>query len=211
MIIMPNMDDVISDVVSDIQGNAPTTGQDVIDRTGYKRHQVKQAIGRKSEDLTISAPTEVFITMDFRIDGQNSKLNLASNTIYATRILTVKAITNVMIQVESADGNVRVKIYDDNNGSPNNLLGESNSTPALNGLMTIPCSATGNGLIWVGVETDSTDLVIRSILETGKSVSHVFGTESDPFGTPVDVDNTPFIGIVTTENKVPRWYDADWS
>lgn len=205
------MDDVITNVVADIQGNAPTDGESVIDRTNHKRHQVKQAIGRKSADSTISAPTEVFTTMDFRTDGQNSKLSLASNTIYVTRIFSVKTITNVMIQVESADGNVRVKIYDDDNGSPNNLLGESNSTPATSGLMTIPCSATGNGLIWVGIETDSTDLVIRSILETGKSVSHTFGTGADPFGTPIDVDNTPFVGIVTTENKVPRWYDADWS
>lgn len=207
---MPDMDTVITNVISDIQGNAPTSGDSVITRTNHKRHQVKQAIGRKEADSTISAPTSAFVDMVVRTDGQNSTLTLEANKIYVTEMTLVKTITDVIIQVTNANGNIRAKVYSDN-GNPNTLLGESGSTPATNGVMKIPVSATAGGKIWVGLETDSSTLVIRSILENGNSVAHTFGAGADPFGTPVQITNIPFVGVVTTENKVPRWYDANWS
>ena len=207
---MPNMNTVTTNVVNDITANAPTTGQQVIDRVNHKRHQVKQAIGRKNTDGTISGATTTYNDKVFRNDAQKTEILTIVNDINVTRMFSLKQITHVMFEVISGSANVNVKVYSDNSGSPSSLLGESGVVPATVGLVEVPVVATGNGVIWVGIQTDS-PITIKGLIEAGKNTTNAFGVTLDPFGVAIDTTKTPFVGISTTESKVPRWYVANWS
>src|SRR5207245_824132 len=73
-------------------------------------------------------------------------------------------ITAVGINVATAAGNIRVKVFDDNAGLPNNLLAESASIPVPGrGIQSISLTTSAttpsNGIVWVGFEVDSSSFV----------------------------------------------------
>lgn len=225
---MPNMDEVITNIIADITANEPTTGQEIIDSTGHKRHQIKHAINIKFEDNTITAPTIPHITNVIRKQqGNNDKFILGTDKILVTYMDIVSDqgnsidITDVILEVKLADGNIRVKIYHEDN----TLLGESGSMEVTLGTMIIPVNATipTSGRFWVGLESDSVTMELRSNVETlgnSKSVVHDYGVGANPFndtttenptGEVTNETNVPYIGVTTTENRIPRWYDANWS
>lgn len=101
------------------------------------------------------------------------------------------SLTDIGINIFTADGNVRVKVYDDVAGEPTNLLGESNSTVTSGtGIQNIPlitpAIVPANGIVWAGFETDSILLDLYFTLGASgveKTVTHTYGTGVDPFGT----------------------------
>lgn len=223
---MPDMDTVITNVISYITSNPASNGQEIIDGLSpqHKRHQVKQAIKRKFDDNTITAPAVAFVTNVFRVQPNNTKTILGIGSVHATQMHIISddgntiTINDVIIEVKTADGNIRVKIYGDTAGDPDTLLGESNSTMATAGVMKISLIAGANipagGLFWVAIETDSATFELRTSIEASgnaKTVVHTYGTGPTPFGSVTNSTIVPKVGVETSENKIPRWYDADWS
>lgn len=213
------MEEVITNVTNYITANPAKTGQEIQDAVGHKKHQIKQAIYRLFNDNIISAPTAVFTSTIIRkqygdivtISGTGDII-VAPMTIISDQGNTI-SITDMIISTMVSDGNIRVKIYDDTNGEPSALLGQSNSISATLGNMTIPVSATipADGKIWVGLETDSEILEIRASVESlgnSKNVEHVYGTGIDPFGSATNGTIVPYVGVKISENRVPRWYNA---
>lgn len=231
---MPKMSEVITNVTNYITANPASTGQAIIDGTNHKRHQVKQAIGSLVESNTISAPTSAFVTRVYRKpEGKitsnifgTGKIFVAPMTIVSDQGGTIE-ISHVMIDVITANGNIRVKVYDDTSGEPSTLLGQSNSTAISSGLLVVPlisnATIPADGKIWVGFETDSLTANFTASIETTgkqKNVVHNYGTGSNPFnemtvenpdGDTFNNNIVPMVSVRTTENKVPRWYTAQYT
>ena len=97
-------------------------------------------------------------------------------------------VTAAGIKLETADGNFRMAIYDDNAGVPNNLLTESGDV-ALSGtdpttqLITFATPATipADGIIWVGFQHDSATARLYWTGAGGVRELHTYGAFSDPF------------------------------
>src|SRR5437867_1088608 len=91
-------------------------------------------------------------------------------------------ITAVGINVAIAAGNVRVKVFDDNAGVPNNLLAESTSIPVPGiGIQSISLTTSAttpsNGIVWVGFEVDSSSFaaVFKSVAVQKLWFPHTYG------------------------------------
>ena len=100
-------------------------------------------------------------------------------------------ISHVGIDISTAAGNIRVKIYDDNAGAPNNLLAESGSVAASGtGVQYIALTSRAvipsNGIIHAAFECDNNSLVIKQTTGltsgTTKTVTHTYGAGPNPFG-----------------------------
>lgn len=215
---MPKMVQVISDVQADITSHAGTTGAQVLSRVAHKRHQVKQAIGRLYASSTIT-PTPVNTTLRFNTKFSDENKVLTTGSVYATKLDLVSnfsgniTITHVYVNVVNAIGNIRVKIYD---GTPNVLLGESNSTVATTGLMTIPLISNvviaPSNSVWIGIENDNGLLSIKASTDsTNKKITHVFGAGPNPFGSATTSNVLPYVGVKATQNQIPRWDLAQWT
>ncbi|TLX93445.1 MAG: fibronectin type III domain-containing protein, partial [Thaumarchaeota archaeon] len=91
-------------------------------------------------------------------------------------------ITAVGINVATAAGNIRVKVFDDNAGLPNNLLAESASIPVPGrGIQSISLTTSAttpsNGIVWVGFEVDSSSFVtvFKSVAVQKLWFPHTYG------------------------------------
>ena len=113
--------------------------------------------------------------------------------------LTPGAIINtVSLNVFSAAGNVRVKVYQDDGGggNPGTLLGESGTLAVSGtGIQSFSVSATipASGDVYACFETDSAalDLQYSSLANNRKYVLHTFGSGPNPFGA-ASSDNLAF-------------------
>ena len=102
-------------------------------------------------------------------------------------------VSAVRLNITTPTGNIRVKVYDDNAGSPNNLLAQSGSVPAPGGgvqniALQTRAKVPSDGIIWVAFEGDDARLKIRKTtgLRSGttKTVQHPYGAGPHPFGSP---------------------------
>lgn len=106
-------------------------------------------------------------------------------------------ITEVFLLVITAAGNVRVGIYADNGtGTPGALLGQSASTPAVAGWMTIglvaPAVIPTGSSFWIATLCDNNGLETSQEVddnagrgtELDQIVAHAFGALPDPFPAP---------------------------
>src|SRR5437867_8108468 len=91
-------------------------------------------------------------------------------------------ITAVGINVATAAGNIRVKVFDDNAGLPNNLLAESASIPVPGrGIQSISLTTSATtpsiGIVWVGFEVDSSSFVtvFKSVAVQKLWFPHTYG------------------------------------
>lgn len=104
------------------------------------------------------------------------------------------------LNVFTAAGNVRVKMYDDNAGAPNNLIGESGSIAVSGtGIQAFPVSATipASGIVWACFEADSgaLDLKYANNVNQQHFVAHVYGAGPNPFGAQTLGNNAPWTRI----------------
>lgn len=106
------------------------------------------------------------------------------------------------LNVFSAAGNVRVKIYQDDGagGDPSTLLGESGSLAVGGaGIQGFPVSATipASGNVWGCFETDSAALNLRYTVSANaqKFIAHVYGAGPSPFGAAGTGNNAAWTSI----------------
>jgi len=134
-------------------------------------------------------------------DTENDNGFTGSNQIQAFGFVVAYQFKNLQpgdfidsfdLDVITAAGNIRIKIYGDNNDTPNILLGESNSlsvsgTGLQNFRMEKQVEVPSDGIIWCAFETDTTtlDLVAQTGLPAGtrQNITHTYGTGPDPFGS----------------------------
>lgn len=122
---------------------------------------------------------------------------------FGSSTLTSAEPYSILTYHNSINPNVRVKLYDDSAGSPNNLIGQSGSVAvnsigvkdfAVNG--TIP----GDGIVWGAFETDNNALALKyssgQDLGSVKRVAHVYGTGPNPYGA-------------ATSDTIPYWSEID--
>jgi hypothetical protein len=141
-------------------------------------------------------------------------ITIPANTVYATELQDLipgDFITEIGLEVTVATGNIRLKLYDDVNGRPTNLLSQSGSIAAATGVTVhyVPkTEVPENGKVWVAVESSVTNTFRGGSGPVG-TVAHTFGTGPDPFGTPV----TPGAGSadITTTNEIHGWSKSDIS
>ena len=98
---------------------------------------------------------------------------------------------SVSIYTASSDWHVRVAIYDDNAGNPNNLLWESPSTLGASGdwvtISTSSVTITQGEYYWLGLQHDVNGGMVKGdYVEPGYSKyrEQSYGAFPDPFGTP---------------------------
>ncbi|MCD6242286.1 hypothetical protein J7K06_01140 [Candidatus Bathyarchaeota archaeon] len=98
---------------------------------------------------------------------------------------------SVSIYTTSSDWHVRVAIYDDNAGNPNNLLWESPSTLGASGdwltISTSSVNITQGEYYWLGLQHDVNGGMVKGdYVEPGYSKyrEQSYGAFPDPFGTP---------------------------
>ena len=121
-------------------------------------------------------------------------------------------ITEVHLNVNTAAGNVRVKVYKDDGagGGPGTLLAESGSI-AVGGMgvqsfaLTTPATVPASGNVWAGFETDSALLSLWGQPASGNDryhVAHVYGAGPNPFGTFTASTFPLYMEIVQVVNGV---------
>ncbi len=114
----------------------------------------------------------------------------AVSLVKFTSLTPGSSIDKVAINVFSAAGNIRYKVYQDNGvgGSASTLLAESNSIPATAGttynLLNIPVIVPPSGNVWVGFQPDSNAMdAYYSLTTSGAHVwdLHTFGPGPNPY------------------------------
>jgi len=125
-------------------------------------------------------------------------------------------INAVSLKVTTAAGNVRIKLYSDLNGNPDQLLGESSSLSVSGtGIQSFPLikkvEVPIDGIIWASFENDNALLDISETTGessgTLKSVAHTYGSGPDPFGSVTD-GTVPKWTQLNTNAKVVKHYDV---
>jgi len=136
------------------------------------------------------------------------------SAIQFTSLQTGDFIDSFSIKVNVAAGNIRIKIYGDNNNSPNILLGESGSLSigatvgTINFRMKKQIEIPSDGIIWCAIENDNA--VLDLDISTGQSsgslytVAHTFGDGPDPFAG--SSGTSPFWCELHTKPKVVKHY-----
>ena len=103
-------------------------------------------------------------------------------------------INKVAIDIFTASGDVRYKVYQDDGagGNPSTLLGESDSFAAQTGTvynsLITPAIVPPSGNVWVGFEPTSNSMVAYYTAGSPtahKYVAHTYGTGPNPFGSAV--------------------------
>ncbi len=116
-------------------------------------------------------------------------------------------VKSVNLKIFNAAGNVKVKVYADNEGAPGVLLGTSGLLPmgADPGIQTFvfasPISIPANGIVWTGFECDDNNLDLYNTTGltsgTGYFAVHDISTaDPDPFGGTAQT--TAFYTGITT-------------
>jgi len=167
----------------------------------------------QSKTVTELADTTVNNTFDATNSTQTTGFVYTSQF---TGLTLGEFINSISLKVTTAAGNVRIKIYGDNAGEPDILLGESQS---------LSVSGTGiqaftlikkvevpiDGIIWASFENDNASLDISETTGessgTLKSVAHTYGAGPDPFGSPTN-GTIPKWTQINTNAKVVKHYDV---
>jgi len=145
------------------------------------------------------------------IDADNG-FNATNTTGWNANVYVVKfsgltpgfEIEAVELDVVTAVGAARVKVYDEVASEPTNLLAESAGIGLSIGIkeyaLLSHATVPANGIVWVGFEVDSAsaDLKYSTGQSSGdrKGITHTFGDGPDPFGTPSNSDAPFWCGIV---------------
>lgn len=112
------------------------------------------------------------------------------------------------LNVQTAAGNVRVSIYQDDGSSnnPSTLLGQSSST-AVGGTgvqdYTVNAVVPASGSVWMGFETDSNSLDLKYSVASVNEFSHTYGSAPSPMGTTSPVsDSAPWMKVTYTLSSI---------
>ncbi len=123
-------------------------------------------------------------------------------------------IDSFSLDVNTAAGNIRIKIYGDKNNSPDVLLGEGNSvsvssTGVVNFRLIKQVEVPSDGMIWCAFENDNVLLVVVSssgeASGTFQFVAHTFGPGPDPFGTSTSGTIPFWCELHTNASVVKHW------
>lgn len=148
---------------------------------------------RKSNNGTLVHDEE---NADTGFNAENQ--TFATGSVYVGKLIGLPdgaEISNVAVDVITALGDVRVKVYKDNAGEPGALLGESGTitvpgTGIQDFALTTVAKVPSDGIVWIGFENDNAglDLAVTTGEPSGtsKSVTHTYGDGPDPFGTPTN-------------------------
>ena len=192
-----------------LNGSVPTTNVvDVYDTT----------IGDYSIPSSATASSFTNYTFQSATNGSTALSSAGWNGVLWSQkfySLTVgQKIISVGLNVQTANGNVRVKIYQDDgtSGRPSTLLGESGSltvpgTGIRNFTLTTPATVPASGRVWAAFETDSATLSIKynsAGTNTQCQVAHGYGAGPSPFGA-CTANTTHDIKMYVTLNK---WYPS---
>lgn len=159
----------------------------------------------------------------FLDETKNNTFN-ATSAAMATGILRAIKISDLQpgnkvssfdINVNTASGNIRAKIYDDYASSPNNLLGESDIIPItvtgdVNLSFTKLIEIPQDGIIWLAFENDNSslnvDITTGATLGTLYTKSHTFGSGPDIFAGTSGTD--PFWAKVRFNSTVHKHWET---
>lgn len=123
-------------------------------------------------------------------------------------------IDSFSVNVNVSAGTIRIKIYGDNNNTPNILLGESGiitlgtALGDINFRMSKQVEVPSDGIVWCAIENDNAtlDLDISTAQSSGSlyTVAHTFGDGPDPFAGAAGT--SPFFCELHTKPKVVKHY-----
>jgi len=148
---------------------------------------------------TTTPPAQSSETLD---NGQDTRLTSGwkgyVHLVEFTNLTPGNTIDAIAIKIDNPSGNIRYKVYQDDGaaGNPSTLLGQTNSIPVVQGTvynsLNSPVIVPSSGTVWVGFETDSSDMSAYYGSETNKRTLHAFGDGPDPFGTTLQTNNLAF-------------------
>jgi hypothetical protein len=131
---------------------------------------------------------------NFKNASSKTGWNGVINAVKFTGLLPNTSITGIKLDITAVAGSVRVKIYSDNGGNPNILLGESNSiavpgTGLRSFSLISPVTVPESGIVWAAFETNNSSLGLTYTTGSSgvlKTVSHSYGAGVNPFGSPTN-------------------------
>jgi len=172
-------------------------------------------------DETIAQVKTVTELNDTNVDNGFDATNSTQTTgfVYTSQFtgLTLgEFINSISLKITTAAGNIRIKLYGDNAGEPDILLGESQSLSVSGtGIQPFPLikkvEVPTDGIVWASFENDNALLDISETTGqssgTLKSVAHTYGSGPDPFGSPSN-GTVPKWTQINTNAKVVKHYDV---
>ena len=181
----------------------------LIGQTNFARAAVvsqSTTIGDYTQPTSSAASSDID-PLDIDITKDNQASNSAGfdgpiTLVQFTGLTVGIEISSISLNVVTAAGNVRIKVYDDNSDVPDALLAESGSL-AIGGTGIQKFALTSNaivpsdGIIWASFEVDSSlaDLKVSTVSNGRRIVTHTYGAGPDPIGSTTTNNTTPWIRI----------------
>lgn len=150
------------------------------------------------------------------------------NAVQFTGLIPNTEISGLQLGITAAAGNVRIKVYDNSGGNPNNLLAESGSLAVSGtGLQTFNLTSNAvvpsDGIVYAAFECTSSSLGLNYTVGASgvlKTVAHAYGAGPTPFGAPTNATQEfhcalrisgatdPISGVSRTDNQYNAGQDG---
>jgi len=177
--------------------------------------------GQAESDVATVSITVTGSTATFGLNSGDMTYEDGANWLEAMRFQCLENGTVIKLELlfddDSPNGNVRMGVYEDDNGSPGNLLLDAGTTAVADGWVGISglsLAVTQNTYYWLSFCMSDTNGIRYQSGQAADALvwkAHSYGPFPDPFGNPEDTANVQYVMRATyTTEEVPNTLgDAD--